>query len=508
MRVFIDCADVVIRNDMKVSSDKKSNSSLNDLGKCVCRIRCDSKTFDPAQPYINTNDGFGTGTGFLVEDDNNNFYIFTAHHVISNNVDIGVYFDAISQGERFKVDVLGYNPYLDVAILKLKIDTMEDDQYNIIKNIPKFKIGNSDYIRQGDTITALGYALGAPHLQISAGIISGRIFEPNRLQTDAQINKGNSGGPIVNSNNEVVGLVTSGVMFAHGISYATPFKEIKVLQERILNCSSYPCKDIGFSFNCVFRPISQDSLYLKTFNGKCKSGILVAGAHKNSKTLLKKGDILCSIKEPSGDAFYDIDMHGNIDIKNIWSDTKLNFKVLLDRIEHSSRLSLTVKVYRPSVKDCIILETPVEESMFVYREMFPDTVPVEYFSDGGIVLQMLNEELIMYTSLGSNYIKSPEVEMYSSVIITHLIGGSPFSKSDILKTGQAISSMIDSDGNEIQIESLEDVQKVWKSSLESGVITLCLRNGSLVSATVEEVKSFNESVSDNKKNGLKCNYFP
>ena len=508
MRLKLNCTTFL--SDQKISDlendDERDDQSLNTLGKCVCRIRCDSKKYDAAQPYSTTNDASGTGTGFLIDDDG--LFIYTAHHVISNYVDIGVYFDAISQGERFKVHVLGFNPHLDVAILKIDENALDDEQLEMLNTLTCFRVGKSDTIHQGEQVTALGYALGAPHLQISAGIISGRICDPNRLQTDAQINPGNSGGPIVNSNNDVIGLVTSGIMFAQGINYATPFEEILILKDRILSCVNGPCRDVGYHFNCVFRRLSQDTLKLSHFHKDCKSGILVAGVHKDSDSLLKEGDVLCAIKEPGNDKLYDVDMHGNIDIPGIWSDTKLKFKVLLDRIKTTDPPHLTVKVFRNGYDIPIEIDTPVGKSLFEYKEMYPDTEPVSYFCDGGIVIQMLNEELISYTSLGPNYIRSPEIEMYSNVIITHVIGGSPFSKSDILESGQAVKSMLDTNGKEIEIKTLEDVDKYWKESMNNGIVTICLRNGSMVSALVSDIKDFNKNVPEEQKNGLKRELFP
>jgi len=508
MRLKLNCTTFLPSSfDSDESLDLSENNLLNTLGKCVCRIRCSSKKYDASQPYNKTKDASGTGTGFLIEGDE--LYIYTAHHVISNHVDIGVYFDAISQGERFSVTVLGFNPHLDVAILKIQEEYLTEEQKTMLNSLKRFKIGKSDKIHQGENITALGYALGAPHLQISAGIISGRICDPNRLQTDAQINPGNSGGPIVNSENEVVGLVTSGIMFAQGINYATPFEEILILRNRILDCKNGPCKDLGYSFNCVFRRLSQDTLKLSKYHKDCKSGILVAGVHKSSKSLLQEGDILCAIKEPgNNDVFYDIDMHGNIDIPHIWSDTKLKFKILLDRIQTNDFKSLTVKIFRKGREDPLILDTSVENSLFEYKEIYPDTEPVSYFCDGGVVLQMLNEDLISYTSLGSNYIKSPEVEMYSNLIISHIIGGSPFSKSDILESGQAVKSLISSDGEEEEVNSIESLSKIWKESLENGFVTICLRNGSVVTATTHDIKKFNENMQEDQKNGLHIKLFP
>ncbi len=485
---------------------RPSESNLNVLGKCVCRIRCSSKKYDAAQPYNKTNDATGTGTGFLIEGEE--LLIYTAHHVISNNVDIGVYFDAISQGERFSVIVLGFNPHLDVAVLKIQYELLTEEQKVMLKTVNKFKVGKSDEMHQGENITALGYALGAPHLQTSAGIISGRIYDPNRLQTDAQINPGNSGGPIVNSENKVIGLVTSGVMFAQGINYGTPFEEILILRNRILECNNGPCKDLGYSFNCVFRRISQDTLKLTNYSKTCKSGILIAGVHKDSKSLLKKGDVLCSIKMPGTDKFYDIDMHGNIDIPLIWSDTKLRFEILLDRIQTKDPKEFTVRIYRKGNEESIELNTPIEKPLFKYKEIYPDTEPVTYFCDGGIVLQMLNEDLLAYTSLGPNYIKSPEVEMYSEIIVSHIIGGSPFSKSDILESGQAVKSLLNSHGEEEEVDSIESLSKLWEKSMNNGFVTICLRNGSIVTVTSDDIKTFNENMQEDKKNGIHTLFFP
>jgi len=433
-------------------------------------------------------------------------YIYTAHHVISNHVDIGVYFDAVSQGERFKVNVIGFNPHLDVAILSIDKEFLTTEQSELLNSLKRFKVGESDKIHQRDPITALGYALGAPHLQISAGIISGRICDPNRLQTDAQINPGNSGGPIVNADNEVVGIVTSGVMFAQGINYATPFEEILILKNRLLKCNNDPCRDIGYSFNSVFRRISQDTLKLNYFHKDCKSGILVAGVHKDTDTMLQKGDVLCAIKYPGEDEFYDIDMHGNIDIPKIWSDTKLKFTVLLDRIE--SQDHLIVKIYRIGLDKPLEVKANISKDLFAYKEIYPDTVPVVYFADGGIVLQMLNEELISYTSLGPNYTRSPDVAMYSNVIVTHVIGGSPFSKSDLVDSGDAVYSIVNPNGEENVVKTLQDVEKYWSESLKNGIVTIRLRNGSMISALKKDIEEINSNVDEEQRDGIHTMLFP
>tara|TARA_A100001015_G_scaffold320998_1_gene449547 strand:+ start:2010 stop:3524 length:1515 start_codon:yes stop_codon:yes gene_type:complete len=504
MRLKLDCTDLGEKQlNCNIISGKES-TKLNLLGKCVCRIRCDSKSYDATQPYNKTRDTGGTGTGFLI--DGEDYHIYTAYHVISHGVDIGIYFDSVSQGERFTATIIGCNPHLDVAVLRLYVEKMTEEQKNLVNKLDKFKIGKSDSLRQRDKITVLGYAMGEPHLQTTLGIVSGRICMPTRIQTDASVNGGNSGGPIVNENNEVVGIVTSGIMFAQQINYATPFEEINFLREKLIKCENKPCKDMGLSFNCVFRRISQETLSLERYPSECKSGILVAKVHKDHTTELQENDVLCSIMNPNNNTYCDIDMHGNIQVSDIWKDTKLDFRTLLDRVKDENYIN--VKVYRLGNDKPLEVKAYVSKSIMKFREIFPDLEICPYFIDGGIVIQMMNEDLMPYTNFGKQISKKPEIICYSIPIVTHLVSGSPFAKSDIINKGDSIEAIVMEDGTICNVKSLEDLDYYWKQALFQKIVTIKLSNNSLISSKVSEICEFNKNFTNEQKNGIQKHFFP
>ena len=137
------------------------------------------------------------GSGFIISEDG---YIVTNNHVIAEADEIGI---ELFDGSKLKAKVIGIDPKTDIALLKVKSD----------KPLPFVRFGDSDVARVGDWVLAVGNPLGQG-FSVSAGIISAR----NRalrgtyddfLQTDAAINRGNSGGPLFNLDGDVIGVNTA-----------------------------------------------------------------------------------------------------------------------------------------------------------------------------------------------------------------------------------------------------------------------------------------------------------
>jgi len=168
------------------------------------------------------------GSGFIISKDG---LIVTNHHVINNASKVNI---NLSDGSKYQAKILGFDKKTDLALLKI----------NTKKDLPFVKFGDSSKSRIGDSVIVVGnpYGLGG---SVSSGIISylGRDINKQQyddfIQTDAAINKGNSGGPMFNINGEVIGIST--VIFSPsggsvGIGFATPSnvveKIIKQLQEK------------------------------------------------------------------------------------------------------------------------------------------------------------------------------------------------------------------------------------------------------------------------------------
>ena len=175
----------------------------------------------------------GGGSGFIVSPDG---YIITSNHVVAErDADYTVIYEP---NKTYPAKVISRDPINDVAILKINI-----------KNFPYLELGDSDKIELGETVIAIGNALGEFHDTVSTGVVSGlsryitafsglsRQAEMLRglIQTDAAINPGNSGGPLVNIEGKVIGINTAVVMGAQNIGFAIPINYAKKDLEEVKN---------------------------------------------------------------------------------------------------------------------------------------------------------------------------------------------------------------------------------------------------------------------------------
>jgi len=167
----------------------------------------------------------GGGSGFIISPDG---YVLTSNHVVSErDADYTIIYEP---NKIYPAKVISRDPINDVAILKISA-----------KNLPYLDLGDSDKIELGESVVAVGNALGEFHDTVSTGVVSGlsryitafsgisRQAEMLRglIQTDAAINPGNSGGPLVNVGGKVIGINTAVVMGAQNIGFAIPINYAK-----------------------------------------------------------------------------------------------------------------------------------------------------------------------------------------------------------------------------------------------------------------------------------------
>jgi serine protease Do len=172
----------------------------------------------------------GGGTGFIVSSDG---LIITNKHVVSDSkAEYTVY---LNDGRKFKAEVLALHPTDDLALIKIKAN-----------NLPTLVLGDSDKVKIGQFVIAIGNALGEFQNTVSFGVISGlrrsitasdQSGNVERLegliQTDAAINFGNSGGPLINLKGEVIGVNTAIAGGAENIGFAIPINRAKKMIEEV-----------------------------------------------------------------------------------------------------------------------------------------------------------------------------------------------------------------------------------------------------------------------------------
>jgi serine protease Do len=212
---IVDFADVVARINpavVNVEATSKSRGPRRGRGRTDEDDDLFDAPFDSAQPRRDGDPARrGEGTGFIIDSDGS---ILTNHHVIDRAERITV---KLSDGRNLKARVIGSDPDTDIALIKIDGET----------GLPVAPLGDSSTLRMGEWVCAIGNPLGYEH-SVTVGVVSflGRkLFDAsldNYIQTDAAINFGNSGGPLINARGEVIGI--NAAISSHGsnIGFAVP----------------------------------------------------------------------------------------------------------------------------------------------------------------------------------------------------------------------------------------------------------------------------------------------
>ena len=197
----------------------------------------------------------GAGTGFVIDERG---YILTNHHVIENAERITVKF---TDGRSLRADVIGSDPDTDIALIKVAAR----------HKFAHATLGNSDELRVGEWVCAIGNPLAYEHT-VTVGVVSfiGRkLFDTsldNYIQTDAAINFGNSGGPLINSRGEVIGINSAISRQASSIGFAVPINQAKLILPQLMDRGHVSRGYIGVVLRDV-DPDLQASLKLSRTSG-------------------------------------------------------------------------------------------------------------------------------------------------------------------------------------------------------------------------------------------------
>jgi len=272
------------------------------------------------------------GSGFIIDPSG---YIVTNNHVIQDADEITV---ILQDDTNLTATVVGRDKKTDLALLKVNSKTP----------LPSVSFGDSDKVRVGDWIIAIGdpYGLGGT---VTAGIISARSRDINSgpydeyLQTDAPINRGNSGGPMFNMDGEVVGVNTA--IFSPsggsiGIGFAIPSSLAKNIVDQLRQSGHIRRGWLGVHIQMVTQDIA-DSLGLSSAKGALVSGVTVDGPA--AKAGIQSGDIIISFDGKEIPEMRRLPL--------IVAETDVDKTVNVTVFRKGETLSLKVKVGELKVKD-------------------------------------------------------------------------------------------------------------------------------------------------------------
>lgn len=267
--------------------------------------------------------GFGSasaGTGIIVSE---NGYILTNNHVVEGSSDISV---VTNDGNSYdNVEIITTDPLSDIAILKI----------SNAKGLKAAELGDSKALNIGQQVIAIGNALGEYDGTVTSGIISGigrtvnassddgatKETLTDMIQTDAAINSGNSGGPLVNAQSQVVGVNTAVASEAQGIGFAIPISSVKGILKSIAEGKTPNRAYLGANYISI-NPQVQKAYNLNVSKGaliKNRNGKSVISGSPAQKAGLKDGDIITKID--------DIEISKNISLGSLIGEKSAGDKV-------------------------------------------------------------------------------------------------------------------------------------------------------------------------------------
>jgi S1-C subfamily serine protease len=266
----------------------------------------------------------GSGSGFIFTPDG---FILTNSHVVHGAKKIEV---TLPDGHKHQADLVGDDPDTDLAVIRINAP-----------NLVPAQLGDAQKIRVGQLVIAIGNPYGFQY-SVTAGVVSalgrslraqsGRLMDAV-IQTDAALNPGNSGGPLVNSHGEVIGVNTAMILPAQGICFATSIDTAKFVAGRLIRDGRVSRSYIGLAGQNVPLP----RRIVRFYNLAVESGIFIVSFEDNSparKGGLREGDIMIG--------FEDHPTAGIDDLHKLLTEERIGRKSLLTVIRGTDKLTIEV----------------------------------------------------------------------------------------------------------------------------------------------------------------------
>ncbi len=265
-----------------------------------------------------------SGSGFIFTPDG---FILTNSHVVQNAADISV---VLSDGHALPASLTGDDPATDLAVIRI-------DAPDLIPII----LGDSQTIKVGQLVIAVGNPYGF-QCTVTAGVISalgrslrsytGRLLE-NVIQTDAALNPGSSGGPLINTSGEVIGVNTAMILPAQGICFATDINTAKIIAAQLIKEGHVRRSYIGIAGQTV----TLHRKIVRFYDLPAEKGVLIASVEQSSPAEhagLLPGDIIIAFNEQI--------ISGIDNLQSLLTEELINLKSAITIIRYTSKMTLAI----------------------------------------------------------------------------------------------------------------------------------------------------------------------
>jgi len=266
----------------------------------------------------------GGGSGFIFTPDG---FVLTNSHVVhrANKIEV-----TVSDGHKYEAELIGDDPDTDLAVIRINAP-----------NLVPAELGESQKIRVGQLVIAIGNPYGFQYT-VTAGVVSalgrslraqsGRLMD-DVIQTDAALNPGNSGGPLVNARGQVIGVNTAMILPAQGICFATSIDTAKFVASRLMRYGKVSRSYIGLAGQNVPLP----RRIVRYYNLPVESGIMIISYDDDSpakKAGALEGDIIVGFDERP--------ISGIDELHRLLTEDRIGHKFCLAVIRGTEKLSLEV----------------------------------------------------------------------------------------------------------------------------------------------------------------------
>lgn len=482
---------------------KEAIFSLDEVQKQIAKVDICYSEFNWREPYKQPYQYMASGSAFFVKNDivTGEGYLLTNHHVVGEARSIQIELP-LGGKERFDVEVMGVYPERDCALIRIKRDQLERVRSFLGGCFSYPVLGDSDTVSRLDQACAVGYPLGCDHWKITNGVVSGiehvsfnSIQDKLHIQTDAASNPGNSGGFVLNSSGEVIGISVGGNTLAQNTAYVIPINDVKLVLPEL--SSGQPNKvnllhDFYWGIGLAPTTEAMDAFMGNPSDGGC----LVRKVYKNSiaeRYGLEVEDKIYQINE------FKLNRFGEVSVPWCSADKITGFD-LLDRLARDGT-SIVLTIYRYGEKREIEVSTNKNDSPAI-RYVCPEyeKEATDYEALGGMIVMglthnhldfLVTEDCSCQICLSLKKYQEAENCGEPKLVITHIVGGSCAERTYQLRSGQIITKIGD-----CEVGTLDEFRSAILKNKESGFIKIETEDGSRVILSIDDILDGEDAINE------------
>ncbi len=464
-------------------------AAQDSIRQSVVKIHTTKRLPNPYRPWTKQPPQTVSGSGVVIEGNR----ILTNAHVVAYSREI--YVQGYQSADKIEATVVAMAPGMDLAVLEVAESFFKDrPPLQLADGIPKIK----------DAVNAYGYPVGGQELSVTEGIIS-RIEVSNynhgdvglRIQVDAALNPGNSGGPTL-TDGKIIGIVYSGIPSADNIGYLIPADEVRMFLEDIKD-GKYDGKP---NLHLSMQIAENDAVRAKLKLDVATTGVIVSSTEEGeAEDSVKEWDVITHIGEHS------IDNDGRVLVRE---DLRLSFRYYVPKLAKDGKVALTVHRAGETVK----VNVPVPANRDLLMPTLNNDYP-RYFILGPLVFTSATRELVV--AGGQGLIAT--LSQFESPLLTRLADTQRFEGEELVAIASPMFShritkgyqnpilAVVSEVNGIKIKNLRHLVETFRETKEEFIVLKFddKRGETLVFKRKEMLDATEDILNDN---GIRESYSP